>query len=333
MSKKDFKQYTMGYKADGSRKAAFESFSAGELYNHKEPMDFLHKATGYTLSISQQTIPVAGFVRLADVTEFWDVYQEIRNDKSHPIKISFNTLMLRVCLEGIKADPIMSAHLKFNTFNSVGSVDYRGTVEISMPVILPDGRMIPLLLHDMGNKNLDEIAYEVSEIERKAHNTILDEALFELAKDRMLGLVKHGHILKAAATGINSLIGPDRVKFPPQSALRKYRKDVKREDRITGKDIGEGSVCISDVGSIYSGRGFATTSPILQPTTSVMAYGRVYKENKVYKDENGVIQLEERKILPFTLLFDHKIGGFPDIVPFLNRIDDIFANPEQMRNW
>lgn len=327
-----YKEYTIGYQR-GERKAEFNRKKSFEMVENEIPLDFLRKATGYTLTISQQTIPVAGFVREADVTKLWAVYEKLHADTSRPIRISFNTLMLRFFAECLKSAPILNAHLKYKPFNATGTLTYKGSIEVSMPMILPNGRMIPLVLHDAGNKNLDEIAFAVSEIARKSYNTILDETLYDVAYERMMGLIKHGHVLQALATAISSFVGKNRVKFPPAKVRKEYRKAVKPEDRLCAEDIGEGTVCISDLGSIYSGKGFATTSPVLQPTTAVIAFGRVRDEDKVYKKENGELDLKTVKMLPITILFDHKIGGFPDIVPFMNKLDELLENPEEMLNW
>lgn len=327
-----YKEYTIGYQR-GERKAEFNRKKSFEMVENEIPLDFLRKATGYTLTISQQTIPVAGFVREADVTKLWAVYEKLHADTSRPIRISFNTLMLRFFAECLKSAPILNAHLKYKPFNATGTLTYKGSIEVSMPMILPNGRMIPLVLHDAGNKNLDEMAFAVSEIARKSYNTILDETLYDVAYERMMGLVKHGHVLQAVATAISSFVGKNKVKFPPAKVRKEYRKAVKPEDRLCAEDIGEGTVCISDLGSIYSGKGFATTSPVLQPTTAVIAFGRVRDEDKVYKKENGELDLKTVKILPITILFDHKIGGFPDIVPFMNKLDELLENPEEMLNW
>jgi pyruvate dehydrogenase E2 component (dihydrolipoamide acetyltransferase) len=328
----DYREYTLGWQR-GERKEEFNKKKVYELTESRESLDFLRKATGYTLTISQQTIPVAGFVREADITKLWEVYEKLKADTSRPVKITFNTLMLRLFTECLKSAPILNAHLKYKPFNASGTLTYKGSVEVSMPVILPNGRMIPLVLHDAGNKNLNEMAFAVSEIERKLYNTILDETLYDVAVERMLGLARHGHILQAAATGISSVIGKNRVKFAPLKVRRAYRKSVKPEDRLCAGDIGEGTVCISDLGSIYSGSGFATTSPVLQPTTAVIAFGRARDEDKVYKKEDGQLDLKTVKILPVTILFDHKIGGFPDIVPFLEKMDELFENPDEILNW
>ena len=37
--------------------------------------------------------------------------------------------------------------------------------------------------------------------------------------------------------------------------------------------------------------------------------------------------------MPICIAFDHRALDFGDIVPFLERLDDIFENPEQIHSW
>ena len=62
----DYKKYTMGYEKHG-RKDEFNRKKTFTLEEKNGNLDFLRKATSYTLTISQRTIPVAGFVHEADV--------------------------------------------------------------------------------------------------------------------------------------------------------------------------------------------------------------------------------------------------------------------------
>ena len=328
----DYDKYKLGYNAHG-RMTAFNEKKLYVLEDKKINFDFLRKAAAHTLTISQRTIPVAGFVHDVDITKFWAEYESLKADKSRPIRISFNTMMLKLVSECLKAAPILNTHMTYKPFSATGVLEFKGKIDISMPVIFPNGRMLPLLVKDTGNKSLDESAFAVSEIVRKLDNTIIEESLFDMSIIRVGDIIKKGNLLRGLAMGLSGLIGPHKLKMPPEKDRRAYRKETDPNDILTADDIGEGTICVSDVGSIYSGRGFATTSPVLSPTTSCMAFCRVRDEQYVYKDEKGEIQIGTKKILPFTLLFDHKIGGFPDIVPFLKRMDEILENPEIVRSW
>ena len=64
-----------------------------------------------------------------------------------------------------------------------------------------------------------------------------------------------------------------------------------------------------------------------------MAIGSAREENYVFRNEKGEIDMGTKKILPITMTFDHRIGGFGDILPFIKKLDEIFANPEVIREW
>ena len=53
----DYKQYTLGYKRQGRKDAFNEKRSAG-FEERAEYLDFIRKATGYSLTISQRTTSV-----------------------------------------------------------------------------------------------------------------------------------------------------------------------------------------------------------------------------------------------------------------------------------
>ena len=51
------------------------------------------------------------------------------------------------------------------------------------------------------------------------------------------------------------------------------------------------------------------------------------------EDENGNDIIVVGNEMPIDLVFDHRAVDFGDIVPFIQRLEDIFKNPEQMYNW
>ena len=52
-----------------------------------------------------------------------------------------------------------------------------------------------------------------------------------------------------------------------------------------------------------------------------------------YEINAQIVDLATKKVLPITLLFDHRIGGFGDVMPFIKRLDEVFAEPEMIREW
>ena len=47
----------------------------------------------------------------------------------------------------------------------------------------------------------------------------------------------------------------------------------------------------------------------------------------------GKVDIETKKMLPINLVFDHRIGAFNDTMPFVRKLEEIFANPEVIREW
>jgi pyruvate dehydrogenase E2 component (dihydrolipoamide acetyltransferase) len=64
-----------------------------------------------------------------------------------------------------------------------------------------------------------------------------------------------------------------------------------------------------------------------------MAIGVVRDRDYAFKNEEGVVDIGTKKYLPITLMFDHRIGGFNDVMPFIKKLDEIFENPEIIKEW
>ena len=64
-----------------------------------------------------------------------------------------------------------------------------------------------------------------------------------------------------------------------------------------------------------------------------MAMGKARDVNYVFRNERGEVDMGTKKVLPITLMFDHRIGAFNDVMPFIKKLDEIFQNPEIMREW
>ncbi|MBR3596413.1 MAG: 2-oxo acid dehydrogenase subunit E2, partial [Clostridia bacterium] len=44
-------------------------------------------------------------------------------------------------------------------------------------------------------------------------------------------------------------------------------------------------------------------------------------------------EIEVRRVLPICIAFDHRALDFGDIVPFMKKLDEIFASPEVIFSW
>ena len=248
-------------------------------------------------------------------------------------KISLNTYFLKVIIEGLKAAPILNSHIEFDKKLVRGKVTTFESIDISMPMILPNDEMMTITLHDLENKSVEQIQSEMADIRRRAENTNLTEAMFEVSMENTIEALKKGQIRKVINRLIGSKTGKHRIKTLSGKAKREYEK-IPREDRITKDDIRQGSVTVSNVGSLYRGqRGNVTILEVVPPQVSTYCLAAVQDRAIVVTKENGEKDIEVRQILPICMAIDHRALDFGQSVPFMKRMDEIFANPQEIENW
>lgn len=284
-------------------------------------------------SESWETIPHVTYMYEPDVTEFMKAYKKLNLNRSGADKISVNTLLLKVICEGLKAAPAMNAHMHFNRKLVRGSVDTFKNIDISMPMILPNGEMMTVNLHDFEEKNLDEMTDYIQDVYRRAENTDLNEAMFEVSLDNTLTALKSGKIGQAVCRLIGSKTGKHKVKTLHGAAKKAY-ESIPVEDRLTKRDIEQGTVTVSNLGSVYrAGRGAAALLEIIPPQVTAFGVGAIQDKPVVVTDAFGEKHVEARQVLPICIAFDHRALDFGDIVPFLKTLDSIFENPQIMYTW
>lgn len=282
---------------------------------------------------SWQTIPHASYMYEADVTDFFDEYKKLNAAGNHKNKITFNTVMLKTICEGIKACPIINSHIKFNSKLVRGQVDIIENVNISMPMLLPNGEMMTINLHDFDKKNLDEMTDYISDVIRRANNTNMTEAMFEVSLDNTLTALKKGQIIKT----INRLVGSKTGKYKVKTLSGKAKKEylsIPETDRLTKYDIEQGTITVTNVGSVYRQmKGGIALLEIIPPQIAAIAICSIQDRVIPVKDENGNLVPAVRKILPMDIAFDHRAIDFAELVPFFTYLDSIFENPSDMQAW
>lgn len=284
-------------------------------------------------SESWETIPHVTYMYEPDVTEFMKAYKKLNLNRSGADKISVNTLILKVICEGLKAAPAMNAHMHFNRKLVRGFVDTFKNIDISMPMILPNGEMMTVNLHDFEEKNLDEMTDYIQDVYRRAENTDLNEAMFEVSLDNTLTALKSGKIGQAVCRLIGSKTGKHKVKTLHGAAKKAY-ESIPVEDRLTKRDIAQGTVTVSNLGSVYrAGRGAAALLEIIPPQVTAFGVGAIQDKPVVVTDAFGEKYVEARQVLPICIAFDHRALDFGDIIPFLQALDSIFENPQIMYTW
>lgn len=263
---------------------------------------------------SWKTIPHAGLTYNADVENLLKIINEYNLTKSKEQKISLNTALLKIISEALKVCPKLNSHLYYNSFLNSGCIVNKTNIDISMPFV-HNGRMITVNLHNLESKSMEQIRDYVNEIRRKAENTIIDEALLSVAvKDTLKGLKKL-KILSALRRLICTKIGPYRIKRIPFKQRLAYKK-IDKSQKLTAYDLEQGTITVSNPGSIYKDwNGECTLLEIIPPQVVAICLSSIKK-------------IESKSIITFTIAFDHRVLDFGDIVPFMKKLDELFASKE-----
>ena len=282
---------------------------------------------------SWQNIPHVTYTYEPDVTEFMEQYKLLNNGVDRENKVTVNTLMLKVIVEGLKACPAMNAHIEFDRKYVRGAIHTLSEINISMPMVLPTGEMMTINLHNFENKNLDEMVAYIKDINRRMANTDLNEVMFDVSLDNTITGLKEGKFAQTINRLIGSKTGKHKVKTLKGKAKKEYEA-IPESDRLTKHDIEQGSITISNIGSVYrEQRGAAALIEIIPPQVTAIAVGAVQDKPVVVMNENEEKEIAIRQVLPFTIVFDHRALDFGDIVPFIKKLDEIFEEPEIMFSW
>ena len=306
--------------------AALDKPEAGDKIEYFN--NIKRRMNGYVLTENQRNQPQAAYSYEIDVTDMWEEYKKLKETCGY--ELSFNTIIMMAMVEGLKAAPRLNAHINFNHLRCCGTIIIKKHIDVSMPVMLDSGDTFPVKICHCEEKNLKELQEEIDVMTYKMKNTDIDAVLGDLVVQRTLGFLLKGQIKKTVAQTMAGIVGKHKIG----SIGNFFKKQATDENSLKYYHLNEGTVCFSNWAGLYEGlRGFETTSPLLYPQVFMMGVGGFIEKDFAYRNEKGEIDLKTRKMLPVTLTFDHRIGAFNDVIPFMKRMDEIFDKPEVIQNW
>ncbi len=281
-------------------------------------------------SKSWKQIPHVSYTYEPDITDFFNEYKRINKDKKI---VTFNTLMLKVIVEGIKKAPIINSHIYFNERLVRGHIDIFENIDFSIPMMMPNGDMMSITLYGFENKSLSEMSEYVSDVKQRIENTDLNQFMYDVSFSYTMNELKKGKILSAVSKLIGSKTGAHRVKSLHGKAKEEYLK-IPEFKRLNKKDGELGTITITNIGSIYPNmKGQMGLIEIIPPQVAVISIGAIQDRAIPSMDLNGEMKIMIRKVLPLCIAFDHRAFDFNGIIPFCERIDEIFNNPVEIREW
>ena len=111
---------------------------------------------------SWQNIPHVSFLYEADVTDLWDYYKAKKEElKKDGIRLTWNTLFMKLVANSMEAIPIRMVTSK--TDESFSFVE-TNAIDMDMPAIFPDGKMLPVTIRETNKKTLKKLADELQNI-------------------------------------------------------------------------------------------------------------------------------------------------------------------------
>lgn len=298
----------------------------------REYFGIQRKMVSHMTTESWRKIPHVTYMYEPDVTETYKIYKKINEGREGEDKITFNTLMLKIIAEGIKAAPIMNSHLDFDRDFVTGKIDTFSNINISMPTILPNGEMMTINLRNFEDRTLTDMTSYIKDVRRRAEKTNLTEAMYSVSLANTLETLKHFHILRVLMKLYGANVGNSRIHHLHGKEKREYEK-IPETERLTVKDLEPGTVVVSNVGSNYLGQsGALSLLEIVPPMVTAFGVGAI-QEKPVVRKNGEEKEVVIRSILPICIAFDHRVIDFGDIVPFMKKLDEIFADPSVIEGW
>lgn len=297
--------------------------------HHREHFGMARKIVSNMTTDSWRTIPHACATYRPEVTAFFEVLREINEGKNQAEKITVNTALLRVIVEGLKACPKMNSHIHFNRRLVRGRVDTFENIDISMPVLLKTGDMITLTMRGFEQKTMSQMRDAIRDTLARADNSDMNEVMFEVSMDNTVQNLKRGKLLQTVYRLVGSKTGKHRIRTLKGNAKKAYySKPV--HTRLTKSDIEQGTITVSNMGSIYRAwSGECTLLEIIPP--QVVAIGIGARQTVPVCRSDGSVTAGTK--LPMTIAFDHRALDMGDIVPFMQKLDGIFAHPSVLKDW
>lgn len=299
-----------------------------------EHFGIARKIVSHMTTKSWNEIPHTAMIYEPDVTDFMVEFKKLqkKREEEGKLKVTLNTMMLRIIVEGLKAVPAMNATLEFNPKNVTGTITQREDIDVSIPWVLPNGEMMTICVHDIENDNLDALAAKLLEISEKVKNTDMNEAMYEVSFDQTLSEVKKLH-LSVVRRIIAAKVGKNKLVLKKGKEKKEYYS-IPKDKRITLEDIKQGTITVSNLGSVMRDvHGAITMLDVIPPQVCVIGFCATIKQPRCIEHPDGTTTVEPRLIIPMTIACDHRALDGGDVIPFYRVLDNIFAHPEVIYNW
>ena len=134
-------------------------------YKHTERFDLQRRAVSHVTTTSWHEIPHISYIYEPDITDFYNEFEILLNNEFNlENKISFNTIMLKVITEGLLRSPDLNSYVEYNHKKTEGMTHIFDEINISLPWLLPDGKMITPTIPSVEKMSLNDISAYISNL-------------------------------------------------------------------------------------------------------------------------------------------------------------------------
>ncbi|MBQ8209596.1 MAG: 2-oxo acid dehydrogenase subunit E2 [Clostridia bacterium] len=277
-----------------------------------------------------RSIPHCSYVYEPDLTQFIEKYKafdaELQKEGKH---VTLNTVIVKAICEALKSAPQMNAHCEFDRHLVRGTVTTYDQIDISMPWILPGDQMMTITMKDMGNRTLGDMTEYTAEMAKKIEKTNFDEAMYGVSINDTIEKLKKGDIVKVVRRLYGSFASKKhRIKLLTGEAKKAY-KAIPDSEKITPADLKQGTITISNIGSISRGHtGNVDMLIVIPPQVCAICINAMQKKPFVVTNAEGKDEISIKTTIPLTICFDHRVLDFGEVKPFLDAMQRIIDNPE-----
>lgn len=281
-------------------------------------------------SESWRSIPHVSYIFEPDLTDFIKKYEkfdaELQKEGKH---VTLNTVVIKAITEAIKAAPQLNAHIHFEQKLVRGKVTTFDQIDISMPWILPDKKMMTINMKDMGNRSLGNITEYMAQTAKKIAKTDLNEVMYQVSMNDTFEKLSKGKFLQVGLRLIGSKTSKKhRISHLTGEAKKAYDA-IPDSEKLTVSDLKQGTITISNIGAITRGHdGNLALLMIIPPQVCAIGIGALQKKPVVVTNEKGEDEIAIRSTIPLCICFDHRVLDFGEVKPFLDAFQEIVDNPE-----
>jgi pyruvate dehydrogenase E2 component (dihydrolipoamide acetyltransferase) len=297
---------------------------------YSKEFDIQRQMVAHMTSLSWQNIPHISYLYEPDVTEFYAEFKKmVKEYESRQRKISINTLLLKVIIEGLKADPELNAQFEYNLPRAKGKINFYEAINTSLPWKLSDGRMITPTIEHTEFMTLNGLNEAIAVLGEKISRTNIDELIYKAVVTNTLNELKKGNL------GVIQRILANfaRIKRLKGNEKKLYYA-IPEAERLTDDNLISGTVTVSNIGSLYKEqKGNFALLEIVPPQIFAVGLGAIQEKPGIFVGKNGEKEIDIRNTLPMCLVFDHRAVDFDALVPFLKKLDAIFEKPEVIYEW